>query len=82
MNRERRLRRRLAALMKADEPPLTGRELLDMKSIISAIPADLEQYEKALATAVIPPRVFVNEKLFERLHDIFGKNIEVMVSNA
>jgi predicted nucleotidyltransferase/DNA-binding FrmR family transcriptional regulator len=42
----------------------------------------LEQYEKALATAIIPPRVFVNEKLFERLHDIFGKNIEVMVSNV
>jgi benzoyl-CoA reductase/2-hydroxyglutaryl-CoA dehydratase subunit BcrC/BadD/HgdB len=48
MNRERRLRRRLAELLKADEPPLTGRQLLDLKSIISGIPEDLEQYEKAL----------------------------------
>lgn len=48
MNRERRLRRGLAALMKADAPPLTGLELLELKSSISAIPADLEQYEKAL----------------------------------
>lgn len=48
MNRERRLRRALAALMQADEPPLTGRELLDMKSLIACIPADLEQYEAAL----------------------------------
>jgi len=48
MNRERRLRRDLAALMKSESPPLTGRELLDFKSLVSGLPADLEQYEKAL----------------------------------
>ncbi|MFA5138287.1 MAG: double-cubane-cluster-containing anaerobic reductase [Elusimicrobiota bacterium] len=48
MNKERRLKRDLAALMKAKEPPLTGRELLDMKSLISGMPSDVEQYEKAL----------------------------------
>jgi benzoyl-CoA reductase/2-hydroxyglutaryl-CoA dehydratase subunit BcrC/BadD/HgdB len=48
MNRERKLRRELAALMKADRPPLTGRELLEFKSSISGIPADLAQYEAAL----------------------------------
>ena len=42
MNRERGLRRKLAELMKSGSPPLTGRELLNMKSIISGIPADLE----------------------------------------
>jgi benzoyl-CoA reductase/2-hydroxyglutaryl-CoA dehydratase subunit BcrC/BadD/HgdB len=47
MNRERAARRRLAETMKADAPPLTGRELLEFKSSISGIPADLEQYEKA-----------------------------------
>jgi benzoyl-CoA reductase/2-hydroxyglutaryl-CoA dehydratase subunit BcrC/BadD/HgdB len=47
MNRERSLRRQLAGLMKSDRPPLTGRQLLDLKSSISGIPADLEQYEKA-----------------------------------
>ncbi len=49
MNRERRLRRELAGLMKMEEPPLTGRQLLDLKSIISGIPDDLAQYERALA---------------------------------
>ena len=48
MNRERKLKRELAALMKSENPPLTGRELLGVKSLISAIPDDLEQYEKAL----------------------------------
>jgi benzoyl-CoA reductase/2-hydroxyglutaryl-CoA dehydratase subunit BcrC/BadD/HgdB len=48
MNRERGLRRQLADLMARDLPPLTGRQLLDFKSIISGIDADLEQYEKAI----------------------------------
>ncbi len=48
MNRERGLRRQLAALMQADCPPLTGRQLLNLKSSISGIPEDLEHYEAAL----------------------------------
>ncbi len=49
MNRERALRRRLAALLQADTPPITGRRLLDLKSLISCLPPDIEQYEKILA---------------------------------
>ena len=49
MNRERRLRRQLADLMVAEPPPITGRQLLEFKSIISGIEADLAQYERALA---------------------------------
>jgi len=44
MNRERGLRRKLASLMMSDHPPMTGRQLLELKSIISCIPADLEKY--------------------------------------
>ncbi len=49
MNRERRWRRQLAGLMAADNPPLTGLELLGLKSSISGIGEDLARYEKALA---------------------------------
>jgi benzoyl-CoA reductase/2-hydroxyglutaryl-CoA dehydratase subunit BcrC/BadD/HgdB len=49
MNRERRCRRELAGLMAADPPPLSGRQLLEFKSIISGIEADLAQYAAALA---------------------------------
>lgn len=48
MNRERGLRRQLANLMVYDPPPLTGRQLIEFKSIISGIEADLQQYERAL----------------------------------
>ncbi len=48
MNRERALRRQLAELMKADHPPLTGRQLLQFKSNISGLCADLAQYTRAV----------------------------------
>jgi benzoyl-CoA reductase/2-hydroxyglutaryl-CoA dehydratase subunit BcrC/BadD/HgdB len=48
MNRERGLRRQLADLMTREHPPLTGRQLIEFKSIISGIEADLEQYQQAL----------------------------------
>ena len=48
MNRDRRLRRELAELMRADRPPMTGRQLLNLRSTIAGVPDDLEQYEKAL----------------------------------
>jgi benzoyl-CoA reductase/2-hydroxyglutaryl-CoA dehydratase subunit BcrC/BadD/HgdB len=46
MNRERRLRRRLAELMAGDPPPMTGRQLLQFKSSISGIAADFEPYAR------------------------------------
>lgn len=55
MNRERRLRRELAATMKADAPPLSGRELLEYKSILSCIPVDLDMYEEALREVAAKP---------------------------
>ncbi len=57
MNCERALRRDLAALMQADLPPLTGRQLLDCKSIISGNPDDFVQYRTLLRdlTAKSPP---------------------------
>jgi len=48
MNCERELRRELASLMRSQSPPLTGRQLLDFKSIISGIEADFKQYAEAI----------------------------------
>jgi len=49
MNRERALRRSLAELMQRDAPPLTGRQLIELKSSVSGNPADFAQYQRALA---------------------------------
>ena len=42
--------------------------------------SSLEELEKHLAKAVIPPRVFIKETIFENLKDIFGKDVEVLVN--
>ena len=55
MNRERHLRRQLADLMTRRQPPFTGRQLLEFKSIISGQPADLQQYEEALRAGSAAP---------------------------
>lgn len=48
MNRERALRRELAARLRDAAPALTGRELLEFKSLISGVCADIKQYAAAL----------------------------------
>jgi benzoyl-CoA reductase/2-hydroxyglutaryl-CoA dehydratase subunit BcrC/BadD/HgdB len=55
MNRERALRRDLAALMRADVPPLTGRQLLSLKSSISGMADDFARYEEVLRHYCGPP---------------------------
>ncbi len=55
MNRERGLRRGLAEQMRREPPPFTGRELLDFKSLISCLPADLGHYESAVVSAAAAP---------------------------
>ncbi len=57
VNRYRRLRRSLAQRMVADIPPLTGRELLDAKSLIWCMEEDMVAYEQALASpAALSPQ--------------------------
>ncbi len=56
VNRERALRRELAALMKSDRPPLLGRQLLDCKSSIWAMPEALQQYQRVLDALAIARR--------------------------
>ena len=48
LNRERSLRRELAGLMKCDHPPLSGRQLLDCKCSIWAMPEAWRQYETVI----------------------------------
>jgi benzoyl-CoA reductase/2-hydroxyglutaryl-CoA dehydratase subunit BcrC/BadD/HgdB len=55
MNRERRLRRALAHVMTSEAPPITGRQLLTYKSIISGIEEDLDQYEEVLTQLTHQP---------------------------
>ncbi len=43
--------------------------------------ASIEEFEHAVATAKIPPKVFLKNQIFEDLKRLFGKDVEVLVSN-
>ncbi len=43
--------------------------------------ANIEEFEHAIATAKIPPKVFLKNQIFEDLKKLFGKDVEVLVSN-
>ena len=49
MNRERGLRRELAGYMQQDDPPLSGRQLLDLKSLISGVPETMAAFEQIVS---------------------------------
>ena len=42
--------------------------------------SSLEEMEKAIAEKQIPQRVFIKEPIFEKLRELFGKDVEVMIS--
>lgn len=42
--------------------------------------SSLEAMEKDLAKVAIPPKAFIKESLFEKLKDIFGKDVEVLIN--
>jgi benzoyl-CoA reductase/2-hydroxyglutaryl-CoA dehydratase subunit BcrC/BadD/HgdB len=48
LNRERALRRDVAGLMRSDHPPLSGRQVLDCKSSIWAMPDAIREYGRVL----------------------------------
>jgi predicted nucleotidyltransferase/uncharacterized protein (UPF0332 family) len=43
-------------------------------------PSSWEEYEKALAKIAIPPKVFIKEQVFESMKRIFGRDVEVLVT--
>ena len=42
--------------------------------------SSLEEMEKAIAEKQVPQRVFIKEPIFEKLRDLFGKDVEVMIN--
>ena len=42
--------------------------------------SNLEEYEKELVAVDIPPKVFIKQPIFENLKEIFGKDVEILVT--
>lgn len=53
--------------------------IVDSNEIKSIQPSSIDDYENAISDTKIPPKVFINEKIFEGLKKNFG-NIEILIN--
>jgi len=63
-----------------EEKELTKATIKDDGSIARIDESNLEEFEKAIAKTKIPEKVFIKEKIFEDLKEIFGKDVEILVN--
>lgn len=63
-----------------ETPPISKAALLETGGLGPAEESTLEELEKAVAGVKFPHKVFIKEPLFERLRDLFGKDVEILVN--
>jgi len=63
-----------------EEKEISRGKLSEAGSITGIHRSSLDELEKVLANVEIPPRVFIKEKIFEDLKQIFGKDVEILVN--
>ncbi len=65
----------------SEDKEISRAELSEDGSFSHVRRSSIEELEKALTTAKIPPKVFLKEKMFEHLKGIFGKDVEISVNS-
>ncbi|MBW2963884.1 nucleotidyltransferase domain-containing protein [Candidatus Woesearchaeota archaeon] len=63
-----------------EEREITKAKITEEGGLVDWHKSNLEELEKHLAKYSIPPKVFIKEKVFENLKEIFGKDVEVLVN--
>lgn len=64
----------------AEKPKISKAEVRPDGSLGVTKDSSLEEMEKELATTTIPKRTFIKEPIFEKLRDMFGKDVEVLLT--
>ncbi len=63
-----------------EEKSITKAKINEDGSLGTTESSSMEELEKALSKIEIPPKVFIKEPIFENLKNIFGRDVEVLVS--
>ncbi|MBU0614857.1 MAG: hypothetical protein KJ601_02090 [Nanoarchaeota archaeon] len=63
-----------------EDKEISKAKLTEDGGISSPKRTTIEEMEKHIASAKIPPRTFIKEKMFEELKNIFGKDVEILVN--
>ena len=65
----------------ADDKQISMADIGDDGSLMNFRPSTTEEMEKLMAEMDIPPKVFIKQPIFEKLREIFGKDVEVLINN-
>ena len=63
-----------------EQKEISSADITTEGSLSNIKPSNLEEMEKDIAKVEIPPKAFIKEVLFEKLKDIFGKDVEVLIN--
>jgi predicted nucleotidyltransferase/uncharacterized protein (UPF0332 family) len=63
-----------------EDKEITKAKIMPDGSLSEYKKSNIEELEEHLAKYSIPPKVFIKEPIFEKLKDIFGRDVEVMVN--
>ncbi|PIN85887.1 hypothetical protein COV19_07390 [Candidatus Woesearchaeota archaeon CG10_big_fil_rev_8_21_14_0_10_44_13] len=66
--------------LEKEEKEITKSKINDDGSLGRVEESSMEELEKALAKVEIPPKVFIKEPVFEKLKEVFGKDVEILMS--
>ena len=64
----------------ADEKTVNKADINNKGGLENIKKSNLEELEKELMKVEIPAKVFIKEKIFEDLKNIFGKNVEILIN--
>src|SRR3989344_1242603 len=64
----------------AEKPTVTKAPIRPDGGLGTTKESSLEEMEKAIAAKPLPQRVFIKEPIFEKLRELFGKDVEVLMS--
>ena len=63
-----------------EDKEISKAKILPNGSLGDISSSNLEELEQHLAKYSIPPKVFIKEPIFEKMKDIFGRDVEVLVN--
>ena len=64
----------------AQDKEITKATVKDDGSFVNLQKSSLEEFEKDIMKVEIPNRVYIKEKIFESLRNLFGKDVEILVN--
>jgi len=63
-----------------EEKEISKATIAEDGGLIKIKESNLEELEHAIANMKIPPKVFIKEKIFENLRELFGKDVEILIN--